>query len=269
MAIASRRVRVTFACLGAATLSLTVTFTLAGIRQIDWKQLSDIGQAFGIISTLLSAIGLLGVVASLRYQRQQTIAAQYQAVREIRTQLLQFAINNPHYLRSWGYREVHAGIDSADYAYMSLVFSYHKMAFALGALRKLELFRSCSLMFENQVAVRFWADAREVYISGDNPEDKASFSAIVDSIYNAAAQTSRPGFDTYRERAGRKIIKPSLSSKRRKVKTVLTILACGLSFYAGGTTRKIAISDRHDRRGHQCPRQPLTENYADKVRPEI
>jgi hypothetical protein len=86
--------------LGAA-LGLAVSFAWVGRSwNLNWGELSDVGQALG---ALLSGAALVGAVVSLRLQRRQTQVSAFEALRNVRMQLLQFAIENPQFLRLWGH----------------------------------------------------------------------------------------------------------------------------------------------------------------------
>lgn len=157
---------------------------------IDWRALGDVGQAFGTISAVLSAVALIGVGISLRYERQQARIAQNDTIRSLRTELLEFAIENPQYLKVWGF-DSQAGPEEAQYAaYISLFFSYSKMSFDLDVLQDYELRQWCDVVFGDPDIVLFWENARNVYLGGKRSAKELRFATIVDRKYSAARQAA-------------------------------------------------------------------------------
>ncbi|HYN97773.1 MAG TPA: DUF6082 family protein [Pilimelia sp.] len=172
----------------AAVLALGLVVTaLVGWRisrgAVDWRAAGQLGQMF---SAVVSAAALLGVVASLRLQARQTKLAQLEAVRNIRTQLLQFAVLSPRFLTAWGF-DLGRGDSVAQYqAYVSLVFSYLKMAFVIGMLSELELTGSSRAAFANAGVVDFWRGARTIYLNDSSSPRSRQFADIVERAFAAA-----------------------------------------------------------------------------------
>ncbi|MFJ6550660.1 DUF6082 family protein [Streptomyces luteogriseus] len=67
----------------------------------DWGRLSDISQAYGAVSVVLSAIALAGVALSLLCQVRQTRTSNEQAIRDSHLQLATLALSNPDLLQAW------------------------------------------------------------------------------------------------------------------------------------------------------------------------
>lgn len=127
---------------------------------MDWRTLSDIGQAFGTVSAVISAVALAGVVNSLRLQRKQTHVSAHDTARSLRMQLVLFAMQNPKYLPIWGFPMQGGQDEASEFAYTSLVFSQLKTRSCL----------ACSTKPSSTTAVvrRFATVA--VSISGAGPE---------------------------------------------------------------------------------------------------
>jgi hypothetical protein len=150
---------------------------------VDWAVLSEIGQAFGTISALISAVALLGITASLRLQRQQTKVAQFQLVSGMRTDLLNLALEDPRYLAPWGITISHDAQAAKDRAYTSLVFSYVKMAFVVGLLSELELESSARAAFLYPRVRTFWEQARDVYLADATSDRATRFAELMENAY--------------------------------------------------------------------------------------
>jgi hypothetical protein len=149
-----------------------------------WHRLSDVGQAFGVVSAAISAAALAAVALSLRLQRRQADVAQIEAVFALRTHLLQYAVDRPDYLGTWGY-DVGTGTTRAQrLAYSSMVIAYFRMAHSLGILTESELAFTCREMFRDELVAEFWAMARKAYL-GDPSASVRRFAAVIDREFVA------------------------------------------------------------------------------------
>jgi hypothetical protein len=153
-------------------------------NEVDWTRLSEIGQAFGIVSVIISAVALVAVSFSLRIQRRQARVAQLEAVVALRIQLLQHAIKKPRYLKIWGFDT--PGERAPETAYISMVFAYLKMAFTLELLTELELRHYCKTAFAEPSVGRFWKSARHVYLNDASTPKGHLFAHIMDGEFRAS-----------------------------------------------------------------------------------
>jgi hypothetical protein len=71
-------------------------------RSADWVQLSNIGQAYGGVSALLSGLAFCGVACSLILQWRQVRLTQIMAVQDRQFELVKLAINDPDLGFSFG-----------------------------------------------------------------------------------------------------------------------------------------------------------------------
>jgi hypothetical protein len=171
----SRLLVVFVGSMGAAVGVVASIALFGGSWDLGWGDVGEISEAGG---ALLSGLALVGVAVSLRMQRRQNQITAYEALRSVRGSLLQFAIENPRFLRLWG-----AGGEGAeDAAYVSMIFSYLKMAFALRFLSERELVGFCRVFSEPAVA-GFWAKARDDYLNDASATESRGFARIVDREY--------------------------------------------------------------------------------------
>jgi hypothetical protein len=165
-------------------------------RDTHWARLSEIGQAFGVISAIISAVALVAVSVSLRIQRRQARVAQLEAVLALRSQLLQFAIRQPRYLGIWGFDSSNRQ-RAREAAYCSMVFAYLKMAFTVDLLTELELRHYSRTAFAQPEVERFWDHARTVYLNDESTPKGQAFAQIMDGQFaehrRATAAARQPG----------------------------------------------------------------------------
>ena len=74
--------------LGTLLLSPLILSLLGRLILIDWAEQSNIGQSFTGIGTIISAIALLAVAATMRIQATQTALTREQGNRAIQFELL-------------------------------------------------------------------------------------------------------------------------------------------------------------------------------------
>lgn len=89
--------------LGLLVLIASTPFVLAAVApaDTDWGKLSDISQAYGAVSVVLSAVALVGVALSLIYQVRQARTSNEQAIRDSHLQLAALALSDPALLQAW------------------------------------------------------------------------------------------------------------------------------------------------------------------------
>ncbi|GAA1847629.1 DUF6082 family protein [Asanoa iriomotensis] len=160
-----------------------------------WRFLSDVGQAFGTLSALLSAVALLGVWSSIRLQTRQAEVAKFEAVRGIRGQLIQFAFDEPELLSLWGFDPTDGEENMREAAYLSMIFSFWKMAYAVGAMTDLELVTAGPVIFRSTRTRAWWADARGTYLADTASPEVAMFARMMDAQYQLARIRHRPTGD--------------------------------------------------------------------------
>lgn len=81
----------------AATILLS-PFVLLGLSRLEgaeWAQLSNVGQAYGSTSEIISAIALVAVARSFRMQAKQSRAAELQALRTMHADLARLSFDYP------------------------------------------------------------------------------------------------------------------------------------------------------------------------------
>lgn len=69
--------------------------------ETDWQRLSEIGQAYGGISAILSAVAVIGVVVSLAIQSKSAVLDREQAMRTMHFDLLALALSDSDLLTAF------------------------------------------------------------------------------------------------------------------------------------------------------------------------
>ncbi len=74
-------------------------YELVAVHHTNWERLSYVGQTYGVVSALLDAAALVGVVVSLLLQVRETALSRVQAGRSRHFELIQMAMQDPLHRR--------------------------------------------------------------------------------------------------------------------------------------------------------------------------
>ncbi|MEU7885854.1 DUF6082 family protein [Microbispora bryophytorum] len=176
--------------LAGAALTVASPVALSKIAtsaDVDWEQLSYIGQTYGAASAIFSALALTGVAATLMLQARQARTARKEVERNHHFQLMEMAINNPELLACWG------AVDSGRQArisrqrlYLNLIISYWEMMYEVGETST-QMLRSNAqtVLFSQQLGHDFWTDIRTDRLAVANNARQRRFWKILDEEYRA------------------------------------------------------------------------------------
>lgn len=147
-----------------AALSLVLASPLAltaldDSDERDWQRLSEIGQTYGAVSALLSALALGAIAGSLVIQNRSAKLDRLQAHRAVHLNLLKMAIDDTDLLACWGLPH-DATPDSVARArqrvYCSQVIAWWEMSFEVGAVSEDWLRGSARELFRAEVSRDWW-----------------------------------------------------------------------------------------------------------------
>jgi hypothetical protein len=105
---------------------------------LPWGRLADVGDAFGGVSALLSAIALCGIGASLIFQQRQVRQEFADIDRQQHIELLRLAIENPEFIEVLS-PETAAGRHARHELYANLMMMYWLAIWELGEIDEEEL----------------------------------------------------------------------------------------------------------------------------------
>jgi hypothetical protein len=158
---------------------------------LDWKGLSDIGQAYGALSAVLSAFALCGIAASLVMQRQQYRLSEAQTFRERHYDLIKLTFEDPELKPCWGESSSGSGLTEKEAAYCNLIIDHWYMMWRIGHLSQAELHRVAASFFKGEAGRAYWAAFGNPWMTA---EDRISvkFLETFDIEFNGANARGRP-----------------------------------------------------------------------------
>jgi hypothetical protein len=175
----------------ASPLAMT---RLNSLGNLDWRLLSDIGQAYGAASALLTGLALFGVVGSMIYQARAIKVSRNQASREHLAHLIELALEDPVYQRCWGSDP--AAEPTRDryrqQVYLNLIVSHWENDYVLGGFREHALRDAFAWLFRGEAGRIFWADARGVRPQVAESRRAKKFCRIAEQEYQKAIASGLP-----------------------------------------------------------------------------
>jgi hypothetical protein len=162
---------------------------LAGLRQLSpdsgWETLSYIGQTYGAIAAILTALSLLALVWSIRLQSRGLEVQTEQVARAHYIDLVTLALQNPNLLPGspWG--------PSAEPAmvYAGLWMAHWRGLYVLGYMPEDELRIELTGLFRvSPLARQRWTGTREFWRAGNlHGKDRRFFEIVEESLATAVA----------------------------------------------------------------------------------
>ena len=176
-----------------ALLSLTVLVAL-GKLPVDWPRLSDIGQSFGGISAVLTAVGLLAISWSAALQARQTKISVMQSARQMQFNLMVTALADPACARLFvpgeaGERDlerVRAG------AYATSLLRYQQYMYVTGDITRQQTRTFLALEIFCYPAFRaHWREMRPLWTATHHSGRAAEFIRVAsEALADAEAQAA-------------------------------------------------------------------------------
>ncbi|HKT03479.1 MAG TPA: DUF6082 family protein [Rugosimonospora sp.] len=178
-------------CLAIVAAMAAPAVLIAGSHPSDaaLNRLSNIGQAYGILSSVLSAVALVGIALSVTHEAHQMRLYRLELRRSAQYDLLRMMIDEP---TKYGPCASSLPVDRSDeylqrYFFTTLWLNFARTGYESGEISESEL-RSEILadMFSSEVACQLWRDRSELLKRMNLGEGWSSFLPIVREEYEKA-----------------------------------------------------------------------------------
>lgn len=156
---------------------------------VPWQRLGDVGEAFGAVSAVVSAIALLGVVTSLVIQQRQNRVMEEQTVRQRHFELVRLTIEHPEFRYAWGERP-DADNDASLLVFGNLIVAHWLMLWRIRNIDEKTLRRSAAGYFAGSVGRRHWQRGGPDWATPDRRAEQ--FVAILNEEYRKAVSAGPP-----------------------------------------------------------------------------
>lgn len=178
--------------LAMAMISLLVFPLLLGhmfAARGDLSRISDIGQAYGAASAMISAVAL-GVVVLGQYR--QARRARLQMLSDMTDELVQLAMDEPRYRQCWGARMAPDDVDEALFYYCNRVLRSWKVAWELHDLSEAQARAYLASFFQSEIPRRFWQRHGDLQMQAKLTSWRARFVVLVNEEYLRAMNAGPP-----------------------------------------------------------------------------
>ncbi|MCZ7436743.1 DUF6082 family protein [Micromonospora sp. WMMC241] len=173
------------AAMGLVALS-PVAMTWMTDLSAQWGDLSNIGQAYGGTSAILSGLALIGVSISLLIQNNLNRISQVHLIRQRQFDIVKLALENPQFLYVDGSAAT-SDPDAALKVYANLFVGHWAMVWDLGEMKEDTLHVVARRLFESGTAREWWDTNGGSYLSSRR---RRRFWAILSEESEKAAQVA-------------------------------------------------------------------------------
>jgi uncharacterized protein DUF6082 len=195
--------------LATATVSMLLFPLLLGrlfaATSGDYSRISDIGQAYGAASAMISA-GALGVVVF--GQHRQVRRTRLQVLSETTDDLVQLAMDEPMYRQCWGSRMAPDDIDEALFYYCNRMIKSWKVAWELHDLPEAQARAYLARFFEGEIPRLFWKQHGVLQMSAKRTNQRARFVVLINEEYLRAINAGPPKRAREYVQPNRRVAKP-------------------------------------------------------------
>ncbi|MEU1280258.1 DUF6082 family protein [Streptomyces sp. NPDC005805] len=178
--------------LGAFGVILLTPFLLkaVGPKDADWERLSQISQAYGALSVILSAGALAGVALSLAHQARQNRIATEETTWSAHRELLLLSLSDTEFLPCWEPPTIPVSQEEwRRMVFTNLIIQDWEKTYVFGLMSDAQLVRTFEVHFQGQTARDHWRNSRVHYLrhaeAGTNRRTRR-FAQTADRCYEAA-----------------------------------------------------------------------------------
>jgi len=158
-----------------------------GGRQLNWSRLSEVGQAYGAASAILSGLALSGIAISLIVQWRLNRMSQIVSVRDRQFELVKMTLDDPRYAVSWG-----RDPDDPDLKlkmFSNLIMSWWHMMWEIDALSERQLRSNLVGYFGTSLNRVYWEGSSATWLEPGRRTRR--FLGIVDDEWDKATARVR------------------------------------------------------------------------------
>jgi hypothetical protein len=178
-----------FAAAMAGVLLLPLILGRVFTAEGDYSRISNIGQAYGAASAVISAVAL-GVVVIQQYR--QAHRARLQTILDMTEDLVQLAMDQPMYRQCWGARMAPDDIDEALFYYCNRMMNSWKAAWELRELPEAQARAYLTSFFQSEIPRLFWHQHGHLQMQAKLTNRRARFIVMINEEYLRAIRTGPP-----------------------------------------------------------------------------
>jgi hypothetical protein len=173
-------------------------FALAGIGHFgnDWIRFSDIGQTYGAVSALVSALALGGILVSLLYQARDSRNSYEQMTRTFQFELIKLELEDPSLMAAmgapWGNEMPSDRKSLREFLYVQMWVSFLSGNYATGELSASTVRQFAALeLFRGKAGRIYWAAVGKRQLANSKGHYN-EFFRLLDAEYKSVISSGVP-----------------------------------------------------------------------------
>jgi len=238
-----------FAFLAIVTFSPLALRALADSAHLNWARLSNVGQTYGAISALITALAFGGVVISLWYQAREVSATRAQAIRSFHFDLLRMELEDEGHMWAsgapWGYAIPADYRRLREHIFVHMWLSFWQSQFVLKEMSAEFVRGSAKELFYGKAGREYWMAVGHNRLEVSEGRD-LEYLQIVDDEYWKALKNGPPV--TPEGGSTQRISTPGIIKRDRR----RTAASCAVAAAAGALAGHLicqALTHRRHRSG--------------------
>ena len=180
------------AILALVTLSPLLLRETSIFPNLNWGELSNVGQTYGAVSALLSTLALVGVVVSVFLQRRETRFSRIEASRTRHHELMMLGMEHPSYFKIFGAPQDVSVDVWHSFVYINMHLQFWQMLWEFSDMSETELRFHAQGMFNSSLGREYWDRYGGERLRNDNTKKEREFDKALDVIYREAIALGPP-----------------------------------------------------------------------------
>jgi hypothetical protein len=160
----------------------------------DWSRWSDVGQTFGVLSSVVAVLTLAAVLVTTRVQNRELQRSSAVGLSHLHAEILKMSIDDDELAEVWP--TFHPNLSRSrnrQYLYANIIYQFHLTSLKLQNASDEEVLSSMRYLFTSPIMRGYWLAAKHGRTSLEPGSAEDAFAARLDEIcrdYDAAVATS-------------------------------------------------------------------------------
>lgn len=200
--------RVSYWLVTLSTATLLALLTGVGVAAVlgrqgsagDWSRWSNVGQTFGVLSSMISGLALVAVVVTARVQFRELQRSAAAELSMLHLEILKMSIDDPQLAEVWPAFSPGLSVErNRQFLYANIIYQFHWTSLRLNKATDEEILGSMRYLFTSPLVREYWVAAARARTSLEPGSPEHAFAKKLDELcrdYEAAvadaARGSRP-----------------------------------------------------------------------------
>ncbi|MGK5681645.1 DUF6082 family protein [Actinoplanes sp. URMC 104] len=160
----------------------------------DWSRWSDVGQTFGVLSSIISGLALVAVVVTARVQLREMQRSSAAELSMLHLEILKMSINDPQLAEVWpAFRPGLSAESNRQFLYANIIYQFHWTSLKLNRATDEEVLGSMRYLFTSRHIRSYWVAAERARSSLEPGSPEYAFAKKLDELcrdYETAVATA-------------------------------------------------------------------------------